>query len=115
LPLQRPDPRRPGEDATDTAGGLVYRERLLAGENENTRDVAEAIHWATVYADLFAYKNELCAVTENKVASMSLAARAEVERSDIKLFRSEAQRLDRRLQFWRRRSVDLVARAERSE
>jgi hypothetical protein len=111
---QRPAPRRVREEPTGTAVDLTDRGRLLAGENGDTRDVAEALHWAKVYADLFAYKEELGAVTENKAASMSLAARAELA-GDIMRLRREAQRLDLRLQFWRRQSAVLLARAETAQ
>lgn len=109
---RRLPPCHAGVEPTDTALGPAERERLLVGEDGSTCKVADAIHWAKVYADLFAYKDEMRVVTENRVASMSLAARRELERTDVRLFRGEAQRLERRLQFWRRRSVDLSARVE---
>jgi hypothetical protein len=109
--LQRLDASSPREVETDPVDGFSEHERLLAGERKDTRDVAEAIHWSKVYADLFGFKDALRAVTQREVASMSPAARAEVERTDLKLFRGEARRLHRRLQFWRRRSAILRARA----
>jgi hypothetical protein len=109
--LQRLDPSHPRDVETDTVAGPLEDERLLAGEREDTRDVAVAIHWSKVYADLFGFKDELRAVTESEVASMSLAARAEVERTNLKWFRGEARHLHRRLEFWERRAAVLLARA----
>jgi hypothetical protein len=108
----RLDPSQPRDVETDAVSTLVEHERLLAGEHEDTHDVADAIHWSKVYADLFGFKDELREVTQSAVASMSLSARAEVERTDLKLSRGEARRLHRRLQFWRRRSAVLLARAD---
>jgi hypothetical protein len=109
---QRLDPSHARDVETDAVSTLVEHERLLAGEPEDTHDVADAIRWSQVYADLFGFKDELRAVTQSAIASMSPAARAEVERTDLTLFRGEARRLHRRLQFWRRRSAILLARTD---
>jgi hypothetical protein len=54
------------------------KDHLLAGEPDDTRDIADAAHWVKMYADLLAFKRDLLALTHRSLAAMSSATRTEV-------------------------------------
>jgi len=90
-------------EAADAALDAVEPERLLNGEREDTQYLDDAEHWAKVYAELLDFKRALLAVAHDRVASMNEAAGAEVEATDLKILKAEADRFERRLRFWRDR------------
>jgi hypothetical protein len=97
----------PGE-AADAALDAVEPERLLPGEDEATVHLDDAVHWTKVYAELLAFKRSLLTVADEHVAAMENAARVEVEETDLKILLAEAERLERRFDFWTERSAALT-------
>ncbi len=91
-------------EARDAALDAVEPERLLDGEVEDTRHVDDALHWVKVYAELLAFKRGLLSVAEQRVESMDEVAGDEVKKTDLKVLLAEAERFERRLEFWRRRA-----------
>jgi hypothetical protein len=96
-----PDP----EDAADAAQEAVEPDRLLPGEDERTPHMDDALHWMKVYSELLDFKRRLLVVTDERLVSMGDAARAEVEETDLKVLRAEADRLERRFDFWTGRAA----------
>lgn len=116
-PDESPDPTAssgeapaPGE-AADAALEAVEPERLLPGEDEGSVHPDDAVHWTKVYSELLSFKRSLLTVAEERITSMYDAARTEVEETDLKILRAEAQRLERRFEFWRARAASLIDRA----
>ena len=77
-------------------------DQLLPGEASSVgsgrRDDAE--HWLSVYEELYGFKQKLIAVLGQQVGSVERDGRPEVDR-DATMFRREADRLARRVEFWK--------------
>src|SRR5579863_9332097 len=100
----------PGEaEATDAALDAVEPDRLLPGEDERTPHMDDALHWMKVYSELLDFKRRLLIVTDERLVSMGDAARAEVEDTDLKVLQAEADRLERRFDFWTARAAAMRA------
>ncbi len=87
---------------------LVGSEHRLAGEYEYARDISDAQHWVTVYADLLAFKRDLLTQTQRSVVAMGPAARAGVVETDLRGYQAEVRRIEQRLAFWQRQSAVLL-------
>jgi hypothetical protein len=95
-------------DAPEEAGDkAVDDDRLLDGEDPNTPYLDDATHWVTVYTELLGVKRELVAVSEAHLPDMPSEARKEVATTDLVVLDAEMKRFSRRLEFWRRRCVEL--------
>ena len=63
-----------------------------------------------VYSELLTFKQKMLADTDAQLGGMKHEqARHEVERTDAVVLRAEAERLARRLGFWRKRLQDLLS------
>jgi len=103
-PAQEPGTSR----AARAADAAASPDRLLPGEDEVHSTAEDAATWVDVYSELLEFKQKLLAETTAQVQAMrSDAARQEVERTDAVVLRAEAERLARRLGFWRRRHEEL--------
>jgi hypothetical protein len=115
---QPPDESADPEDASGDAPGTgeaanaaldaVEPERLLPGEEADSVHFDDAVHWTNVYSELLDFKRSLLRVAEDRITSMDGAARTEIEETDLKILLAEAQRLERRQEFWRARSAALT-------
>ena len=106
-PTDRPSDSDPpdADEATDAALDAVEPDRLLPGEDERTPHMDDALHWMKVYSELLDFKRRLLVVTDERLVSMGDAARAEVEGTDLKVLQAEAERLERRFDFWTARAA----------
>lgn len=88
------------EEAAREVGSL---DRLLPGENASmdSPHLDDAVHWRTVYEELFAFKQNLLAVLVEQRNTVDPDGQDEVENDEIVLTR-EADRLSQRLEYWRR-------------
>ena len=94
--------------AADAAEAAADAERLLPGEDEAHPTAEDASLWVEVYSELLGFKQQMLADTDAWIGGMAHAeARREVEHTDVVVLRAEAERLARRLGFWRRRLQDL--------
>jgi hypothetical protein len=96
-------------EAQNAALDAVEPERLLPGEEEDSVHLDDAVHWTKVYSELLDFKRSLLRVAEDRITSMNNAARTEIEETDLKILEAEAQRLERRQDFWRARSAALTS------
>ena|SRR5438105_587485 len=103
------EPHAPGEEtARRAAEAATDGGRLLPGENPQTTDPADAARWLDVYAELLTLKQELLRLMLVGLAELRQEpARREVEETDAVVLRSEAERLARRIDFWRGRRDEL--------
>ncbi len=109
-----------GDDLrTPEEGGeeIVSLDALLPGEAEAARsgELEDSVHWYRVYEELFAFKQSLLATLEDQRGRVERDGVHEVQNDEILLTR-EADRLSRRLEYWRlqviaRRQGDNEARA----
>lgn len=117
------DPDKPGrardERAQAAAAHAVDTERLLPGEAAASEPMLpgrhlqagyrdDAKHWIGVYAELLDFKRFMIDGTAKRAAAMRTElAQQEIESTDLRLARAEAERFTRRLAFWRGR-LDLL-------
>jgi hypothetical protein len=105
----------PRDDASDhavtndekAAIEQVEPDRLLAGEDEATPHLDDAVHWVKVYLELLEFKRSVLATTEEHVGTMDPDAGVEVQKTDLKALHAETLRFERRLVYWRQRVTAL--------
>ena len=121
------DATRPGqardEQATAAAADSVDKERLLPGESEQADPLLPGENpavsyredvemWINVYSELLEFKRFMLDGATARAGQMSSElARTEVETTDLRVARAEAERFTRRLAFWRGRLDTLPAAA----
>ena len=89
----------------------VDPERLIEGENPETRYVEDAAHWVTVYSELLLFKERLVDTATEALGNMTeLHARDEVSSTDLVVLTAERDRLRRRLDYWKERQRALSRR-----
>ncbi len=104
------DPKKKSQTEKEQAAlDQVQPDRLLAGEDEDTRHIDDAVHWVKVYTELLEFKRSVLATTEKHVVTMDPDASAEVQQTDLIALNAEALRFERRLVFWRTRIAQLQA------
>ena len=97
----------PEQDATD-------RDRLLPGEDPDTRHLDDADHWLAVYTELLQTKAALLAALNERLAQTEKReAREEVGATDAVLLQRELVRFHERLDFWKGRKAELGASRDR--
>ncbi|HXM57800.1 MAG TPA: hypothetical protein VOB72_20555 [Candidatus Dormibacteraeota bacterium] len=89
--------RNAAEDAADP-------DRLLPGEPASSDEPDDVELWIEVYTELLEYKDQLLAVTRDRLPTMrDEPARREVVETDAVVIEAERARFDRRLRFWEQR------------
>jgi hypothetical protein len=105
-----PDPADTSQTQKEQAAlDQVQPDRLLAGEDEGTHHIDDAVHWVKVYTELLEFKRSVLATTEKHVVLMDPVASAEVQQTDLVALHAEALRFERRLVYWRTRIAALQA------
>ncbi|GAC1656366.1 MAG: hypothetical protein NVS9B1_11590 [Candidatus Dormibacteraceae bacterium] len=97
------DPNRllPGEGADSDA--------LLPGEDPTGTHRGDIEHWITVYSELLDFKRFMLDGAAARAGQMTTeVAKHEVEATDLRVARAEAERFTRRLSFWRGRLDSLL-------
>ena len=91
------------EEAEEAAREVGKSDRLLPGEDASIEsgELDDAVHWLSVYEELFGFKQNLLAVLVEQRDAVDPHGQDEVENDEIVLTR-EADRLSARLEYWRR-------------
>ncbi len=101
IDLEDVDPQTAARDAVDP-------DRLLEGEDPESPHPEEARRWIEVYTELLTFKERALATAHEGLAKMPEAdARREAVRTDFSVLEAERDRLRRRLEFWKKRHLDL--------
>ena len=101
------DDTRPEEAAKNAADP----NRLLEGEDPSTPHPEEARHWVDVYSELLTFKERTISTAQRDVAELPKPeAREEAEQTDMVVLEAERDRLQQRLDFWKRRHRELSAK-----
>ena len=85
---------------------MADRDRLLEGEDPDTTDPEEAERWLAAYGELLGFKHDVVGQAESSAEGLPERAMPEAE-ADLTLLRSERERLQRRYDFWRKRTDEL--------
>jgi len=89
----------------------VDPDRLIEGEDPETRYVEDAAHWITVYSELVLFKERLVDSASEGLRNMTEPqAREEVGSTDLLVLTAERDRLRRRLDYWKARQRELNGR-----
>jgi hypothetical protein len=93
MTVQPPDEATERRKADEKAAiEQVEPNRLLAGEDEGTPQVDDAVHWVKVYLELLEFKRSVLVTTEEHVGTMDPDAGVEVQKTDLKALHAEAIR-----------------------
>ena len=98
------------EEIREAADKIVDRERLLEGEDPDTTNRAEAVHWLWVYSELLGFKRDVTDAAQTRGSGLPQAALEEVD-TDLTLEEAERRRLERRYRFWAARVEELSSGA----
>ena len=98
------------QEVREAVDKMVDRERLLEGEDPNTTNRAEAVHWLWVYAELLGFKRDVTNEAQTKGSVLPPAALNEVD-TDLTLLDAERRRLEGRYRFWSSRVEELSSQA----
>jgi hypothetical protein len=80
----------------------------LPDENPATADPKEASRWVRVYSDLIRFKEQILAAAHSGLDLITEAvAREAAIAADLPLLEGENDRLHERLNFWKRRHLEL--------
>lgn len=96
--------RQPEVVAAQKAGD---EDRLMRGENPDTTYLEDAEHWAGVYRELLAFKQDLLDFTKERIARMKPPASNELATTDLVILEAEHARLRSRFDFWEQRRREL--------
>lgn len=80
--------------------------RDLEGEDLESTDPADAVHWVAVYQELCRFKRFLIASIQQEGASADAAAKEELSRDDQALS-VELERLELHLDYWKERAAQV--------
>ena len=84
-------------------------DRLMRGENPGTTYLEDAEHWAGVYRELLAFKQDLLSFTKERIARMKPPASNELATTDLVIMEAEHKRLRSRFDFWENRRRELAS------
>lgn len=78
------------------------------GEDAATKDPGEAGKWVRVYSEMLRFKEQVLAAAHAGIENIAeaIARQAAIE-SDLPLLERENNRLRERLEFWKRRHLEL--------
>ena len=107
---ERYDPCMSDEEVREAADKIVDRERLLEGEDPDTTNRAEAVHWLWIYGELLGFKRDVTDTALTRGSGLPQAALEEVD-TDLTLLEAERRRLEQRYRFWTARVEELSSRA----
>jgi hypothetical protein len=96
-------------EGQDAARRAVDQDRLLPGEDPRSRNPEDAHHWVRVYDELHRFKLELIGQARSRMDAMNPTAQVELEQVDLAIMQAEADRLGRRLGYWKERLNELSA------
>jgi hypothetical protein len=83
-------------------------DRLLPGEDPETRDPFEAIRWHQAYTEMIRAKDSLIDDLARSIEAMGPDARAELTAADAVLLGQQRDRFRRRFAFWQQRQSELA-------
>jgi hypothetical protein len=97
-------------DLERIAAEAVDPSHLLDGENPETLQPHDAEHWVRVYSELLTFKRRLLSNAQQFAVETSGDAREEIAGTDLPVLDAQATKLSHRLDFWRRREIELRSR-----
>jgi hypothetical protein len=78
---------------------IVDFSRLMEGENRDSYDAADIVHWRAVYADLIRFKELLLGQTRDHIQEVPDTTK-ELAGIDLPFLEAELERLRKGLAFW---------------
>jgi hypothetical protein len=100
------DFHNPGHETL--ARRALDRTRLLEGENPDSLQVDDAVHWSAVYAEMIGFKQILLAQMRKSLQQLPVEAAAEIRTVDMAIIRKQLERYEACRAFWEQRQENLV-------
>lgn len=89
------------------ASRALAADRLLEGEDPDTRFAQDARHWIAIYQELIAFRTAVLARVQAQVRGLPAAERAGAIREDVLIIEQQLARYRRRIEFWYERQWEL--------
>jgi hypothetical protein len=93
-------------EAQDALKRVHNPDRLLEGEDPDTKHLDDAKHWLYVYGELLGFKESVVGEAESSAVDLPADAQPEAD-ADLTILEAERQRLRRRYGFWQARVAEL--------
>jgi hypothetical protein len=87
------------------------RTRLLDGENPDSLQLEDAVHWGAVYGELIEFKQILLGQMRKSLQQLPVEAAAEIRTVDMGIIRSQLERYYACRAFWEQRHENLIRTA----
>lgn len=93
-------------EAMDAARKAVDADRLLPGEDPQSRMADDVHHWIAVYSELLAAKRRILGATLDAMKNAGQEAARRELTTDRTVLTAEVERFQRRLAFWTDRDTE---------
>ena len=84
--------------------------RLIDGENPESNELEDAVHWGNIYGELIRFKEQLLSQMRSALPGLPGDAASEVRSVDMAIVRQQMERYRSRQAFWEGRSKDLAGK-----
>jgi hypothetical protein len=84
-------------------------DRLMHGEDPETRSATQVEYWIGAYTELLAFKEQLLRDIESGIDKLSQTAGEEIRELDVSIIQLQQKRYRARLGFWLARRTELAA------
>jgi hypothetical protein len=83
-------------------------DRLMHGEDPETRSATQVDYWIGAYLELLAFKDQLLSDMETGIQKLSQGAGEEIRELDVSIIEIQRKRYRARLAFWQHRREELA-------
>ncbi len=80
----------------------------MEGEDPRTTHVEDARHWVSIYTQMLEFKERMLSRIKEEAVDLPQPAENAVRRDDLPMLQAERDRVERKLDFWRRRHWELA-------
>jgi hypothetical protein len=95
------------DDELEVRRMSIDPDRLLPGEEVDSRNRDDATHWVAVYTELLNTKRQLVATLLEMMVPQPQEVRDELQRADVAMLELQIKRFETRLGFWQKRLQEL--------
>lgn len=85
--------------------------RLLDGEDSETQQIEDAVHWSAVYWEMIEFKQRLLAQMRKSLPQLPVEAATEIRTVDMAIIRKQLERYESCRAFWEQRHANLARAA----
>jgi hypothetical protein len=90
-------------------------DRLMHGEDPETRSLSQVVYWIGAYRELLQFKDQLLIDMEVNIEKLSEPAEQEIRELDVSMLEIQRRRYRARLAYWQNRQQELTAATASNE